>query len=69
MSKRTDLIIASRVNLALMLLPTIGWLEAAWTLAANDVPPEVAARVLALPLERRALGVLPAFGAAAVDHD
>jgi hypothetical protein len=54
MTERTDLITASRVDLTLILLPAIGWLEAAWTLAANDVPLEVAARVLALPLARRA---------------
>jgi hypothetical protein len=54
MTERTDLITASRVDLTLILLPAIGWLEVAWTLAANDVPLEVAARVLALPLERRA---------------
>ena len=60
MTKRTDLITACRVDLTLMLLPAIGWKEAALTLAANDVPLEVAARVLALPLERRALGISPA---------
>jgi hypothetical protein len=56
MTKRTDLITACRVDLTLLLLPAIGWLEAACTLAANDVPVDVAARVLALPLERRAVG-------------
>jgi hypothetical protein len=55
MIKRTDSITASRVDLTLMLLPSIGWLEAAYTLAANDVPLEVAARVLALPFERRSM--------------
>lgn len=53
MTERTDLITACRVDLTLILLPAIGWWEAAWTLAVNDVPLEVAARVLALPLERR----------------
>jgi hypothetical protein len=53
MTPRTDLITASRVDLTLILLPLIGRWEAAWTLAANDVPLEVAARVMALPLERR----------------
>ena len=57
MTERTDIITASRVDLTLILLPVIGWLEAASTLAANDVPLEVAARVLALPLERRASDV------------
>jgi hypothetical protein len=61
MTERTDLITASRVDLTLLLLPAIGWLEAAWTLAANDVPLEVAARVLALPLERRASDMPLAF--------
>lgn len=55
MIERTDLITASRVDLTLLLLPTIGWLAAACTLAANDVPLEVAARVLALPDARRQL--------------
>jgi hypothetical protein len=58
MAKRIDLITARCVDLTLMLLPAIGWEEAAWTLAANDVPLEVAARVLALPLQRRACGVI-----------
>jgi hypothetical protein len=53
MTPRTDTITACRVDLTLMLLPAIGWWEAAWTLAANNVPLEVAARVLALPMERR----------------
>lgn len=62
MSQRTDLITGYRVDLTLILLPTIGWLEAAWMLAANNVPLEVAARVLALPRERRASNVsLAAF--------
>jgi len=53
MTKRTDLITSCRVELTLILLPTIGWLQAASTLAANNVPLEVAARVLALPMARR----------------
>lgn len=53
MLKRTDLVTASRVDLALALLPTITWLEASCMLAESGVPAEVAARVLALPLERR----------------
>lgn len=53
MTRRTDYITAMRVDLTLMLLPAITWWEASWALAANDVPLEVAARVLALPLERR----------------
>jgi hypothetical protein len=62
MTPRTDTITACRVDLTLMLLPAIGWWEAAWTLAANGVPLEVAARVLALPMERRAT-LLPEFSA------
>lgn len=50
---RTDLITASRIDLALMLIPDIGWLDVACLLAANCVPLDVAARVLALPKERR----------------
>jgi hypothetical protein len=53
MIPRTDLITASQVDLALLLLPEVGWLAASCTLAARGVPAEVAARVLALPLERR----------------
>ena len=53
MIERTDVITASRVDLALILLPTITWLEASIMLAASGVPESVAARVLALPLERR----------------
>jgi hypothetical protein len=55
MIERTDLITASRVDLTLLLLPTIGWLAAACTLAASGVPLEVATRVLALPGSRRQL--------------
>lgn len=50
---RTDFVTAARVDLILTLLPTIGWVQAAWTLGENNVPLEVAARVLALPLKRR----------------
>ena len=55
MIERTDLLTASRVDLVLLLLPTIGWLTAACTLAINGVPLEVAARVLAMPDARREL--------------
>jgi hypothetical protein len=55
MTSRTDLIIASRVDLILTLLPMITKFEAACALAESGVPLEVAARVLALPLERRAV--------------
>jgi hypothetical protein len=51
---RTDLVTASRVDLVLILLPIISWLEATCSLAASGVPAEVAARVLALPEARRA---------------
>lgn len=54
MSERTDLITASRVDLAVLLLPAITWLEASCMLAVSGVPAEVAARVLALPGARRA---------------
>lgn len=63
MTPRTDTLTACRVDLTLMLLPAIGMLEAAWTLAANEVPLEVAARVLALPLERRSYSVIATAGA------
>jgi hypothetical protein len=52
--ERTDLTTASRVDLALILLPFIGWLATSVTLAVSGVPAEVAARVLALPDARRA---------------
>ncbi|MFK3738015.1 hypothetical protein [Massilia sp. TN1-12] len=55
MIERTDLLTASRVDLTLILLPLIGRWETAWALAANDVPLEVAARVLAEPWRRRAI--------------
>jgi hypothetical protein len=58
MKPRTDHLTAARVDLTLVLLPLIGRWEAAWTLAANDVPLEVAARVLAEPSKRR-LDALP----------
>jgi hypothetical protein len=54
MVERTDLITASRVDLALILLPLVGWLETSVTLAASGVPAEVAVRVMALPSARRA---------------
>jgi hypothetical protein len=53
MTLRTDLITASRVDGALILLPIITWWEASEMLAASGVPEDVAARVLVLPLERR----------------
>jgi hypothetical protein len=55
MTPRTDLIIASRVDLALILLPVVGWLKTSVTLAKSGVPVEVAARVLALPMARRTI--------------
>ncbi|QJE03031.1 hypothetical protein HH212_26095 [Massilia forsythiae] len=58
MTPRTDLITASRVDLALILLPAITWLQASCMLAASGVPVEVAARVMALPLERRMIDAL-----------
>jgi hypothetical protein len=61
MTPRTDLITASRVDLVLILLPVVGWLQAACSLAASDVPLEVAARVLALPEQRRLCSVPKPF--------
>jgi hypothetical protein len=58
---RLDIVTASRVDLVLILLPTITLWDAAWSLAASGVPLEVAARVLALPGARR---VCPAPSAA-----
>lgn len=58
MTERTDLLTASRVDLTLILLPEIGWLAASCTLAASEVPLEVAARVLSLPLRRRRVDVV-----------
>lgn len=63
MDSRIDTITASRIDLTLLLLPDVGWLAAAVTLAVSGVPEEVAARVLALPLERRPVNV-PAWPAA-----
>lgn len=53
MIPRTDLITASRIDLALILLPAITWLEVSCMLALSGVPAEVAARVLAEPARRR----------------
>jgi hypothetical protein len=53
MIERIDHITASRVDLALILLPLVGWLATSVTLAASGVPAEVAARVMTMPLERR----------------
>jgi len=55
MTQRKDLLTASRVDQVLVLLPAISWLEAACALAALRVPIDVAARVMALPAERRRL--------------
>lgn len=59
MNKRADVITAARVDATLILLPLIGWLEASHTLAENEVPAEVAARVLTLPTARRKIEVTP----------
>jgi hypothetical protein len=53
MTPRTDLITASRVDLTLILLPTITWLEASVALAASGVPLDVAVRVMVDPGLRR----------------
>jgi hypothetical protein len=55
MKQRIDLITASRVDLALILLPLVGWLKTSVMLAANGVPIEVAVRVLVLPMARRTI--------------
>ena len=52
MTKRKDVLTASRVDLVLSLLPIISHPEAACGLADSGVPLEVAARVLATPAER-----------------
>jgi hypothetical protein len=57
MTPRTDLITASVVDLSLILLPAITWIEASCMLAVSGVPAEIAARVIALPLERRAINL------------
>lgn len=54
MKPRIDVVTASRVDLALLLLPMVTWLEASCMLALSGVSDEVAARVLALPGARRA---------------
>ncbi len=53
MDQRLDITTSSRVDLALILLPSITWLEASCMLALSGVPAEVAARVLAEPSRRR----------------
>ncbi|MDK6077951.1 hypothetical protein [Massilia varians] len=60
MTQRIDTITAMRVDLALILLPAISWLEASCMLATSGVPAEVAARVLAEPNDRRRLDLAPA---------
>lgn len=50
---RIDIITASRVELVLILLPAITWLEASCMLALSGVPAHVAARVLTQPFTRR----------------
>jgi hypothetical protein len=57
MIERTDPITAAKVDATLILLPLIGWLEASCTLAASQVPVEVAARVMALPMFRRQIAL------------
>lgn len=58
MVERTDLITASRVDLALILLPLVGWLATSVTLAVSGVPAEVAVRVLAMPGARRQADIM-----------
>jgi hypothetical protein len=54
MTPRTDLLTASRIDLALILLPMVGRRAAARMLVASDVPARLAVRVLAWPDKRRA---------------
>jgi hypothetical protein len=54
MIERTDLVTASRIDCALILLPMVGWLATSVSLAVSGVPAEVAARVLTEPECRRA---------------
>lgn len=53
MEPRADTVTSCRVDLTLILLPAITWLEASCMLALSGVPAEVAARVLAEPSRRR----------------
>jgi hypothetical protein len=55
MPERADILAASQVDLVLILLPIITHFKAACSLAASGVPIEVAARVLTMPAERRAI--------------
>lgn len=54
MTQRTDSHIAMQVDLTLILLPIITWLEASVMLPVSGVPAEVAARVLVQREARRA---------------
>jgi hypothetical protein len=51
---RTDLVTASRAELAVILLPLVGTQQAARMLARNLVPVGVAVQVLVDPARRRA---------------
>jgi hypothetical protein len=57
MLERTDLTTASRVELALILMPYVGWLATSVSLATSGVPLEVAVRVLVNPGARRRLDI------------
>ncbi|WP_313703309.1 hypothetical protein [Massilia sp.] len=52
-ARRTDHITASRVDLALIQLPAITWMEVSCMLALSGGPADVAARVLFEPDRRR----------------
>jgi hypothetical protein len=53
MTARKDLVTASRIDLALILMPTIGVQEAARMLARSGVPISLSARVLSQPPSKR----------------
>ena len=53
MTARKDLLTASRIDLALILMPSIGFQEAARMLARSGVAISLAARVLIQPPSRR----------------
>lgn len=59
MTKRKDLVTASRVDLALILQPLIGLQETARMLSAASIPISLALRVLTQPSRRRVINQGP----------
>jgi hypothetical protein len=59
MKSRIDTLTACRIDYVLILLPIITREEAEQSLADSGVPDAVVARVLAHPLERRPLPLVP----------